>query len=91
MNGRTSGASEVASGGVNTTMSPRWYGSKRGVRRSTRTNWLSWIVSIIDRCWTWNGWATNVWMTKNRIAVRISVSMISIRQPNDRRFGGAGC
>ena len=71
-----------SAGGLNTTISPRLYVSKRGVSLSTRTYWSGSSVCSIDCCWTLYGWAMNVWMTRKMISVRTSVSTISKRHPS---------
>jgi hypothetical protein len=77
--------STQSSGGSKTTMSPRLYGSKRGVNLSTSTYCSSSSVRCIDFCWTLYGWATKFWMTKKIRSVKTSVSTISKRHPSAGR------
>ncbi len=72
-------------------MSPRWYALQRGVSLSTRTYWPGSSVDSIEVCLTWNGCATNVWMTKNAISVNASVSTTSMSQRGGRRVTRAVC
>ncbi len=65
-------------------MSPRWNGSNRVVSLSTRTYSSGSSVRSIDVWRTWNGWATNDWMTTNVMRVRPRVSTTSMSQRGGR-------